>query len=144
MSNTFVQGGEEFSRGVLLPLCTPWLRAWIGLNCVFLRTLGAIFLNSNHVGPQFFPNFQGFSPDFQRFCTTFLRFFPNYCQSKTFRDALAPPAHPSPTPLTVMESRDLVSVSRPIFAILSLEGLRSRRGLEGYRSRDFEYCEEMV
>jgi len=37
--------------------------------------------------------------------------------------------------LPVMESRDLVSVSRPIFASL---------GLEGFRSRDFEYCKEMV
>ena len=39
----------------------------------------------------------------------------------------------------VMESRDLVSVSRlvsrTIFASL---------GLEGFRSRDFEYCKEMV
>jgi len=38
-----------------------------------------------------------------------------------------------------MESRELISVSRlvlrPIFASL---------GLEGYRSRDFEYCKEMV
>jgi len=34
-----------------------------------------------------------------------------------------------------MESRDLVSVSRPIFASL---------GLEGYRCRGFEYCEEML
>ena len=48
----------------------------------------------------------------------------------------------------VMESRDLVSVSRlastPVFASLGLEGFRSRLGLEGYRSRDFEYCKEMV
>jgi len=52
----------------------------------------------------------------------------------------------------VMESRDLVSVSRlvsrPIFASLSLglEGFRSRLGLglEGFRSRDFEYYKEMV
>jgi len=36
-----------------------------------------------------------------------------------------------------MESRDLVSVSRPIFASL---GFR----LEGFRSRHFEYCKEMV
>ena len=34
-----------------------------------------------------------------------------------------------------MQSRDLVSVSRLIFASL---------GLEGFRSRDFEYCEETV
>jgi len=40
------------------------------------------------------------------------------------------------------ESRDFVSVSRPIFASLGLEGVRSR--LEGYRSRDFAYCKEMV
>ena len=39
----------------------------------------------------------------------------------------------------VMESRDLVSVSRrvsrPVFWSLGLEGLRSRLGLEGFRSR---------
>jgi len=34
-----------------------------------------------------------------------------------------------------MESRDLVSVSRPVFWSLGLEGLRSRFGLEGFRSR---------
>jgi len=34
-----------------------------------------------------------------------------------------------------MESRDLVSVSRPIFASF---------GLEDFRSRDLEYCKEMV
>ena len=42
--------------------------------------------------------------------------------------------------LSLMESPDLVSVSRrvsrPIFASLGL-------GLEGFRSRDFEYCKEM-
>ena len=38
---------------------------------------------------------------------------------------------------SAMESRDLVSVSRPIFASL---GFR----LEGFRSRHFEYCKEMV
>jgi len=47
-----------------------------------------------------------------------------------------------------MESRDLFSVSRPIFANLGLgfKGFRSRHsfGLEGYRSRDFEYRKEMV
>ena len=37
--------------------------------------------------------------------------------------------------MAVMEFRDLVSVSRPIFTSL---------GLEGFRSRDFEYCKEMV
>ena len=41
--------------------------------------------------------------------------------------------------LSVMESRDLVSVSRPVFWKLGLghglEGLRSRLGLEGFRSR---------
>ena len=44
------------------------------------------------------------------------------------------------------ESRDLVSVSRSMFASLglSLDGFRSRLGLEGFRSRDFEYCKEMV
>ena len=50
--------------------------------------------------------------------------------------------------IPVMESRDLVSrrVSRPIFARLGLGGFRSRLGLglEGFRSRDFEYCKEMV
>jgi len=34
-----------------------------------------------------------------------------------------------------MECRDLASVSRPIFASL---------GLEGFRSRDFDYCKEKV
>jgi len=46
-----------------------------------------------------------------------------------------------------MECRDLVSVSRnPFFASLGLEGFRARLGLctEGFRSRDFEYCKEMV
>ena len=49
-----------------------------------------------------------------------------------------------------MQSRDLVSVStlvsRPIFVSLGLERFRSRLclGLEGFRSRDFEYCKEMV
>jgi len=38
---------------------------------------------------------------------------------------------------TVMVYPDLVSVSRPIFASLGL-------GLEGFRSRDFECCKEMV
>jgi len=46
----------------------------------------------------------------------------------------------------VMEPRDLVAVprrvSRPIFASLGLEGFRPHLGLEGYRSRDFEYCKE--
>jgi len=37
--------------------------------------------------------------------------------------------------LPVMESQDLISVSRPIFVTL---------GLEGFRSRDFEYFKEMV
>jgi len=37
--------------------------------------------------------------------------------------------------ISVMESRDWVSVSRPIFASLSLEG---------FRFRNFEYCKEMV
>jgi len=43
-----------------------------------------------------------------------------------------------------MESRDLVSVSRPIFANLGLgfEGCRYRLGLEAFRSRDFEYCKK--
>jgi len=43
-----------------------------------------------------------------------------------------------------MESRDSVSrlVWRPIFASLGLEDFRSRLGLEGYRSRDFEYCKK--
>jgi len=36
------------------------------------------------------------------------------------------------------------AVSRPIFGSLSLEGFRSRLGLEAFRSRDFEYCKEMV
>ena len=45
---------------------------------------------------------------------------------------------------SVMESRDMVSVARPIFASLGLEGFRSRLGLESFRSRDFEYCKEMV
>jgi len=36
---------------------------------------------------------------------------------------------------TVMESRDLVSVARPVFWSLGLEGLRSRLGFEGFRSR---------
>jgi len=44
--------------------------------------------------------------------------------------------------LSVMESRDLVWVSRlvlrPIFASLGLECFKSR--LEDYKSRDFEYC----
>ena len=43
-----------------------------------------------------------------------------------------------------MEFRHLVYVSRPIFASLGLEALRARLGLEGFRSRDFEYCKEMV
>ena len=34
-----------------------------------------------------------------------------------------------------MEFRDLVSVSRPVFASLGLECLRPRLGLEGFRSR---------
>ena len=54
--------------------------------------------------------------------------------------------------MSVMESRDLVSVSRlvfrPIFASLGLgpKGFSSHLGLglEGYRSRNFEYCKEMV
>jgi len=37
----------------------------------------------------------------------------------------------------VMESRNLVSVSRPIIASLGLEGFRSRLGLEGCRPRDW-------
>jgi len=41
----------------------------------------------------------------------------------------------SMTSLAVMESRDLVSVSRPVFLSLCLEGLRSCHGLEGFRSR---------
>jgi len=43
-----------------------------------------------------------------------------------------------------MEVRDLVSVSRPNFASLGLEGFRSRLGLKGYRSRDFEYCNKLI
>ena len=47
-----------------------------------------------------------------------------------------------------MKSRDLVSrlVWRPIFASLNLglEGFWSRLGLEGYRSRDYENCKELV
>jgi len=49
-----------------------------------------------------------------------------------------------------MESLDLDSVSRrvsrPIFASLGigLDGFRSRLGLKGYRSRDFECCKHMV
>ena len=47
-----------------------------------------------------------------------------------------------------MESRDLVSVSRlvlrSIFSSLGLEDFRTSLGLEGYRSRDFEYCKELV
>jgi len=47
-----------------------------------------------------------------------------------------------------MESGDLVSVSRlvsrPIFASLGLKVFRSRLGLEGYKSRDFEYCKEII
>ena len=47
-----------------------------------------------------------------------------------------------------MESRDLVSVSRlasrRIFASLGLEGFRSRLCFEGFKSRDFEYCKEMI
>jgi len=47
----------------------------------------------------------------------------------------------------VMESQDLVSVSRvvskSIFASLGL-GFRSRLGLQSYRSRDFEFYKEMV
>ena len=43
-----------------------------------------------------------------------------------------------------MESRDLVSVSIPIFASLGPESLRSLLGLEVFRSRDFEYSKEMV
>jgi len=44
---------------------------------------------------------------------------------------------------------DLMSsdgVSRLSFASLGLEGVRSRLslGLEGFTSRDFEYCKEMV
>jgi len=65
--------------------------------------------------------------------------------------------------LPAMESRDLVSVSRHVFASHCLEGFKSRLGLEGDifashgfesfrfclgfegdRSRDFEYCKEMV
>jgi len=34
-------------------------------------------------------------------------------------------------------------VSR-ILASLTLEGFRSRLGLQGCRSRDFEYCEKMI
>jgi len=43
-----------------------------------------------------------------------------------------------------MESRGLVSVSSPIFASLGLKGFRSRIGLDGYRSREFENRNEMV
>jgi len=50
--------------------------------------------------------------------------------------------------LAVMESRDLVSVSRlvsrHIFASLGLESFRCSLGLEGFRSRDFEDCKELV
>jgi len=48
---------------------------------------------------------------------------------------------------TVSTLSDGVSrlVSRPIFASLGLlEGFRSRLGLEGYRSRDLEYCQKLV
>ena len=46
----------------------------------------------------------------------------------------------------MMESRDSVSrlVSRPIFASHGFEGFRFRLGLEGVKSRDFEYCKEMI
>jgi len=46
------------------------------------------------------------------------------------------PSRPRPTLLPVMESRDLVSVSTPVFwdLGLGLEGLRSRLGLKGFRS----------
>jgi len=49
-----------------------------------------------------------------------------------------------------MESLDLVSVSRSIFASLGLEGFKSplSLGLEGFGhsllSWDFEYCKEMA
>jgi len=43
-----------------------------------------------------------------------------------------------------MESRDLVSISRPIFVSLGLESFRSCPGLEGYKSRDFEYRKQMA
>jgi len=48
------------------------------------------------------------------------------------------------TTTSMMESREFVLVSRPIFASLGLEGFRSRLGLEDFRSRDFEYCKETV
>ena len=35
-------------------------------------------------------------------------------------------------------------VSRPISVSFGLEGFRSRLSVEGYRSRDFECCKEMV
>ena len=41
---------------------------------------------------------------------------------------------------------DSDGVCRPIFGSLGLEGVRSRLGLglECFRSRDFEYCKEVV
>ena len=46
--------------------------------------------------------------------------------------------------LAMMESRDLVSVSRIVSRsnFASLEGFRSRLGLEGFRSRSQAYCFE--
>jgi len=55
-----------------------------------------------------------------------------------FSYVLPPLAQTSSYATVVMESRDLVSISRPIFASLglNLKGFRSRLGLEGYsRSR---------
>jgi len=45
---------------------------------------------------------------------------------------------------SVLESRGLVAISRPIIASLGLEGFRSRVGLEGYRSRSQAYCHKTL
>ena len=65
----------------------------------------------------------------------YILFSPLFLHLKHFEaSALLCAVHPA-----VMESRDLVSVSRrvsrPVFSSLGLKGLRSRLGLEGFRSR---------
>jgi len=52
---------------------------------VFLGKTWALLFGVKQRGRHFYPDLQGFCPDFQ--------------QNKTFGDALATPAAPSPTPL---------------------------------------------
>jgi len=81
-------------------------------SSVFLQMLGAIFWSQTTVDAifeflgfcqdisGFCPDISGFCPDFQGFCQKFLGFCPDIRQIKTFGGALAPPAPPSPTPLS--------------------------------------------